>query len=80
MVRRVLESGEVEERITVKMPDKLRAVQLDAQLAGDIRSPGEELMDGMAPLMDGMAALMGLGATPPAAYQANIPDEVDSIL
>ena len=77
LTRRILESGEVEERVTVKIPDKLKAIQLDAMLSGRLKGNGDEVGEALAPLADGLKALMGL-ATPPPALPA--PDPLSDIL
>lgn len=77
LTRKINESGEVEERVTVKIPDKLKAIQLDSMLTGELRGNGDEVGEALAPLADGLKALMGL-ATPPPALPA--PDPLESIL
>lgn len=77
LTRKINESGEVEERVTVKIPDKLKAIQLDSMLTGELKGNGDEVGEALAPLADGLKALMGL-ATPPPALPA--PDPLESIL
>lgn len=77
LTRKINESGEVEERVTVKIPDKLKAIQLDSMLTGELRGNGDEVGEALAPLADGLKALMGL-TTPPPALPA--PDPLSDIL
>lgn len=77
LTRKINEAGEVEERVTVKIPDKLKAIQLDSMLTGELKGNGDEVGEALAPLADGLKALMGL-ATPPPALPA--PDPLSDIL
>ena len=77
LTRKINDSGEVEERVTVKIPDKLKAIQLDSMLTGELKGNGDEVGEALAPLADGLKALMGL-ATPPPALPA--PDTLSDIL
>lgn len=74
--RRILETGEVEETLTVKLPDKLRAIEVDAKLDSMAVSSDDET--GL--LLDGLAELMGVTvALAPSIEQADalLDDAVD---
>lgn len=55
VTRRILDSGEVEEKAKIKLPDKLRAIEVDAKLA--TVDGAEDTLDGLA---EGFDALFGL--------------------
>jgi hypothetical protein len=59
IVRRTKPNGDVEEVIRVKLGDKLRAIELDARLSGELRErEGEE--EDRTGLRDALDVLMGL--------------------
>lgn len=58
VTRRILETGEVEERVKIKMPDKLRAIEVDAKLDTLANATDDET----SLLLDGLAELMGVTA------------------
>ena len=59
IARRTKPNGNVEEVIRVKLGDKLRAIELDARLSGELRQREEEQED-FRGLLDAMEVLMGL--------------------
>jgi phage terminase small subunit len=59
VTRRITDSGEVEEKVQVKLPDKLKAIQLDAQMAGEL-APATNETGELAPVANALEALMGL--------------------
>jgi len=61
IVRRIKPNGDVEELTRVKLGDKLRAIELDARLSGELREREEEQED-FTGLLDAMEVLMGLRA------------------
>lgn len=63
ITRRTRGNGDVEEVIRVKLGDKLRAIELDARLAGELEGRGEGGVGELGWLEDGMKALMGLAAS-----------------
>ena len=73
VTRRILESGEVEEKVMVKLPDKLKAIALDAAMAGEL-APSQA--GAASPIASALDALMGL-ATPAPALPAPAPLALD---
>jgi len=67
VTRRITESGEVEEKVQVKLPDKLKALQLDAAMAGEL-APAQT--GAASPIASALDALMGLDAPAPAPAPA----------
>ena len=65
VTRRITESGEVEEKVQVKLPDKLKAIQLDAQMAGEL-APATQDAGELAPVASALESLMGLAGPAPA--------------
>jgi len=59
VTRRITDSGEVEEKVQVKLPDKLKAIQLDAMMAGEL-APATSDTGELAPVANALEALMGL--------------------
>lgn len=59
VTRRITDSGEVEEKVQVKLPDKLKAIQLDAMMAGEL-APATNETGELAPVANALEALMGL--------------------
>jgi phage terminase small subunit len=74
--RRILETGEVEETLTVKLPDKLRAIEIDAKLD----SVGDTADGDTALLLDGIAEIMGVTIAAPAPAQPSVPALMDTEL
>lgn len=70
VTRRILDSGEVEEKVQVKLPDKLKALALDAQMTGEM----VPVQGGTAsPIASALDALMGLAGPSPAPAPAPAP-------
>jgi phage terminase small subunit len=81
VTRRITESGEVEEKISVKLPDKLKALQLDAQMAGEL-VPVNQGAGELAPVASALETLMGLAAPAPLPLPLPAPrvDEEEDLL
>lgn len=56
--RRILESGEVEETVVIKLPSKIQALTLDSKLAGELVDKME--LGPLTPIDSGLDRLMGL--------------------
>jgi phage terminase small subunit len=67
VTRRILDTGEVEEKVQVKLPDKLKALALDAQMTGEM-VPAQS--GTASPIASALDALMGLGGPSPAPAPA----------
>jgi hypothetical protein len=65
VTRRITDSGEVEEKVQVKLPDKLKAIQLDAMMAGEL-APATSDTGELAPVANALEQLMGLALPSPA--------------
>ena len=63
VTRRILDSGEVEEKVMVKLPDKLKAIALDAAMAGEL-APSQ--VGNASPIASALDLLMGLATPAPA--------------
>jgi hypothetical protein len=72
VTRRITESGEVEEKVQVKLPDKLKAIQLDAQMAGEL-APATQDAGELAPVASALESLMGLAGPAPAILSLPAP-------
>jgi len=72
VTRRITESGEVEEKVQVKLPDKLKALQLDAQMAGEL-APATADTGELAPVASALESLMGLAGPAPAILSLPAP-------
>jgi phage terminase small subunit len=79
VTRRILESGEVEEKVQVKLPDKLKALALDATMAGEL-APVSNDHGELAPVSNALDSLMGLAGPAPALALPAPPAEVEEDL
>lgn len=70
VTRRILDTGEVEEKVSVKLPDKLKALALDAAMAGEL-APAQA--GAASPIASALDALMGLATPTPAPAPAPAP-------
>lgn len=58
VTRRILETGEVEEKVQIKLADKLKALALDAAMSGEL-APAQA--GNASPIASALDVLMGLG-------------------
>ncbi len=63
VTRRITDSGEVEEKVQVKLADKLKAIALDAAMAGEL-APAQA--GTASPIASALDVLMGLATPTPA--------------
>lgn len=70
VTRRILDTGEVEEKVQIKLADKLKALALDAQMSGELAP----VQGGNAsPIASALDALMGLAGPSPAPAPLALP-------
>lgn len=70
VTRRILDTGEVEEKVQIKLADKLKAIALDAQMSGEL-APAQA--GNASPIASALDALMGLGGPTIAPAPAPAP-------